>query len=479
MTKHSELTRIHVPYNWTYADATAREAESGAIPADVGKLARQLDDNTLWMLTDDSPLTWAQVGSSPGTDPNHAYYQYLAASLDPGAIEPLQSGSFSYVVSSSDTKLLLASFATKLGSTGRAEVRDPRHFLALRDVTLAGLGSTSSAVLVDPTLPSYADARNSYFNMLQFLAETSLKQIDIVAPATHYPFLLGAYGGIVVRVVNFDFDWISIQNANASYGLNLANEIQDGASYSQRNDNALTLALNKFVATTLYAGAERTSGVGRGTVIFLLCPSTWSGVTDATSYIFRDDFMGAAIDTATKWTRLETSTGVVQINTLYQWLKLKGTTTWGQNGLISQTSTARANGKVFMCDVFTGTDAAANAGHMVGWHDGAGHSYSDFAHGVLFTGSGGTRILKIYENGNDRGAVGSNWTDNTIYRIRITLGSSNNCTYEIQGGAYGALGSSSWTTLSPSSNSSSTTPLYAGVAAGLGGVMYVSDVKVY
>lgn len=53
---------IHIPYNWSYADAAARLAATGFIVADVGKLARQVSDNTLWMLTDESPITWAQVG---------------------------------------------------------------------------------------------------------------------------------------------------------------------------------------------------------------------------------------------------------------------------------------------------------------------------------------------------------------------------------------------------------------------------------
>jgi hypothetical protein len=66
MTRHSELTAIHAPYNWSYDDATEREAATGFVPADVGKLARQLDDNSLWMLTDDDPKTWVQVGGSGG-----------------------------------------------------------------------------------------------------------------------------------------------------------------------------------------------------------------------------------------------------------------------------------------------------------------------------------------------------------------------------------------------------------------------------
>lgn len=49
---------IHRPYNYSYADAAARLAATGFVAGDVGKLARQVDNNTLWMLTDDSPILW-------------------------------------------------------------------------------------------------------------------------------------------------------------------------------------------------------------------------------------------------------------------------------------------------------------------------------------------------------------------------------------------------------------------------------------
>jgi hypothetical protein len=66
MTRHSEASLVHVPYNWSYADETAREAASGFVLVDEGKLARQLDDNSLWMLISYSGPTWIAVGSGVG-----------------------------------------------------------------------------------------------------------------------------------------------------------------------------------------------------------------------------------------------------------------------------------------------------------------------------------------------------------------------------------------------------------------------------
>lgn len=65
---HSALsgTNIHVPYAFSYADTAAREAAAGLVAGDVGKLALQQDDNSLWLLTDDAPVTWVAVGGAGG-----------------------------------------------------------------------------------------------------------------------------------------------------------------------------------------------------------------------------------------------------------------------------------------------------------------------------------------------------------------------------------------------------------------------------
>lgn len=72
---HSQQTPddgIHVPYAWTFANATDRingNPSSGPSPissADIGKLGRQTDDDSLWMLTGVGPLTWSAVGGGGG-----------------------------------------------------------------------------------------------------------------------------------------------------------------------------------------------------------------------------------------------------------------------------------------------------------------------------------------------------------------------------------------------------------------------------
>ena len=65
---------IHSVYVWTYANAAARTGAAGFVIEDIGKIARQLDDDTLWMLIAAAP-TWVQVGkaAAPAVHaPNHS-----------------------------------------------------------------------------------------------------------------------------------------------------------------------------------------------------------------------------------------------------------------------------------------------------------------------------------------------------------------------------------------------------------------------
>lgn len=48
----------HVAHSLSYADAAARAGATGLVVADVGRLARQADDGSFWVLTSHSPVTW-------------------------------------------------------------------------------------------------------------------------------------------------------------------------------------------------------------------------------------------------------------------------------------------------------------------------------------------------------------------------------------------------------------------------------------
>lgn len=412
---------------------------------------------------------------------NHGYYQYLASLLEPDAIETLKSGTFSYVVGAGETKILTASWNTRLGSAGRMEIRNQRDHLFLRGVTLTGLVSGSCAVIIDPALPVYDNAQETYLDRMLEIATTKPQYLGIPA-ATTIPFLPGPYGAIVLHTTNYNSAWNSIRTNGDLYGWALIDEINDSSAF--RMAASFLFAVNKRVACEFRNESGSDVGEARGSsLVYFLCPPAWGVIEDATVYLFRDDFWAASLDTSVKWnTPTQSTAGNYAIDTTYQWLKCVGNASWGNNGVHSQYNLARASGKQFICDVYTSlkTNSHTNNGLIVGWHDGAGDSYTDFAHGILFTSSGAAPIIKVYENGSDRGEVGSGITMGTVYRVRITLdfAGANSAKYEIQGGAYGALGSASWTDITPGTTSSSTTPLYVGAASALTNAFYISDVKV-
>ena len=63
--KNLPIADSHFAHAWEYADETARNSASGFTSAEVGKLARQLDNNSLWMLTSTTP-TWLEITSVAG-----------------------------------------------------------------------------------------------------------------------------------------------------------------------------------------------------------------------------------------------------------------------------------------------------------------------------------------------------------------------------------------------------------------------------
>ena len=92
MPFHSNLGagNNHVPYNWTYNTEAARVADSGFVSADEGKLARQLDNNSLWLLANATTAEWVAVGSSGGLT-NESYTNFTYGTTTPLKISTVQA----------------------------------------------------------------------------------------------------------------------------------------------------------------------------------------------------------------------------------------------------------------------------------------------------------------------------------------------------------------------------------------------------
>ena len=426
----------------------------------------------------------------PESDLNADYYQHLCALLEPDAIEYPRYNTFTYTVGSSETKYLIAAWAVYLNPTDNAsrfDIRNPNGPMPLRNITVKGIQAGSTAIFLNPALPTYADALGRYLDRLEAIATMPTRHVWDASTGTNNnsTFLPGPYGCIITSVNCFDYSWVALGATGvASTGFPLDNELNDSATTPLRFQRTMLLPVTKAFAKSIYTGYPNNANA-RGVITYVILPSTWSAITDATSYIFRDDFMGSSLDTTTKWNRTQSTAGNVEIDTRFQWVKLKGNGTWGANGMFSQTTTSRAAGKVFMCDVCPTTTGTNNIPNLVvGWHDGAGYSYADFSHGIDFTQGANANVggLVIFEAGTNRGTVGSGWTKGHVYRVRITLGSSNNATYEIQGGPeYNQIGSGSWSSIQPATSSNSTTPLAVGATMQTNTTehTYVGDMKMY
>lgn len=450
---------------WIHKHALSQLEQSGASTGQVPTW-----NGAAWV-----PQTPVGGGGGSGA----GYATYLAASLEPDALEAVLKGTFTYVVGVSETKLLMASWQTRIGGSGRIEQRNPQRFFPMRNVTLYGTGSGSSALVLDPTTPVYSDPWAKYYSRLQQICELPTRVIPITGASQAVPLLPGAYGAIITQYTCFNLAWLIWRVFGPDGpGLNLWDEESDSAP--QRLGNSFLLPVSKRTAGEIESSSASTStgGSPSGGVCMVLVPSNWGVVADPLggTYTFRDDFMGSALNTGT-WTRAQTTVGNVEIDTTYQWCRLAGNTAWGGNGLYRTAASTRVNGKAMVVDIFMPRGASATGVCLVGWSDGGGHSYTNFAHGLNFAGGtppGGT--LNVYENGNARGTVGSGWTGGCIYRVRITL-TSTGATYEIQGGAeYPAIGSASWANITPGTSSSATTNLQPAAAA-YANTAYISDVR--
>jgi len=65
MALHKELvtTNLHNLHAFSYDDAAEREAVTTMTSSDIGKVARQEDDGSFWILISNSTLQWAQISN--------------------------------------------------------------------------------------------------------------------------------------------------------------------------------------------------------------------------------------------------------------------------------------------------------------------------------------------------------------------------------------------------------------------------------
>ena len=88
-TEHGNSRDLHRLENWVYANAALRNAATGFVIGDIGKVAFQQSDNTYWRLIATTP-TWIQIGGSGlagggGVLSYPFLFNTSTANADPGA----------------------------------------------------------------------------------------------------------------------------------------------------------------------------------------------------------------------------------------------------------------------------------------------------------------------------------------------------------------------------------------------------------
>jgi hypothetical protein len=261
MAHHGSVTdpsNLHRSYAWEYADATARTAAIGFVPVDVGKAARQLDSNSIWMLTDDSPITWVQIGGPVTAYTDEQARDVVAAALVAGA-------NVSITVNDPSDTITIA--ATDTNTTDPEVVRD----------TLAAALVAGSGIAITPNDPadtitiastsSYTDeqARDALGSALVAGSGISITVNDpsdtITVAATGT--VIGTHTHTGADVTDFAEVTDDRLNALLVAGTGIALTYNDAA-------NTLTVALlRRYAANFLIdgAGAAITTGIKGDVVI--------------------------------------------------------------------------------------------------------------------------------------------------------------------------------------------------------------------
>lgn len=412
------------------------------------------------------------------TDKNRkTFYQKQNALLEPSLTEKPLTGDFNYTPTG--PRWVLASFATSLAATGRLEVRNPQTPLWMKDCSLVGLqsllqNSPSYALINNPYGFIYENPEADYFRRMALLDLQKVQFQPFPTPQTQYPFFPGPYGTLITNVTSFDYG-AGIFGGNFGQGaINWATELWDDATGAIRYDQPMSLVLAKGTIGWIETQVSRGGGLdGNAGIAYVLLPKQWSMIdTLARSYVFRDDFMGAALDPLV-WTVSETTPGNISINTSFAAVQGIGANAW-TNGMYSVDSYLRAKRYSYVADGWVPPSGVGNV--VFGLSNGAGVNYTDFLHGLSISNTG----TAVIENGVFTG-IGS-LEVGSLYRLRVTPGLVNGAVYEIQGGrSYPMIGSSSWTQVADTrGGGSSAASFKIGYSAyATGKQSYLGDVRVY
>lgn len=242
MGLHSGLTANHVVHNYTYADATTRNAATGFVSGDVGKIAKQTDTGEYFVLTATTP-TWKQCTNPSTTKGDLPVYSTTA-------VTRLGVGSNGQVLTADSTVTEGIKWATPSGSSVpvqsyglanyglQSSVSANAWTIALKQYD----GSTDPSGGVPVTI-TYRSATASTGSATEVSTTAALSvvvpsgtTIGTVSGRTHYPYLyaINTGSGNVLGISLTKFDDGSIQSSSAISGGSSASTLYSTSAQSNK-----------------------------------------------------------------------------------------------------------------------------------------------------------------------------------------------------------------------------------------------------
>jgi hypothetical protein len=227
---------------WTYSDAAARIAATGFVASDIGKIARQSDDNTYWELTDIA-LTWAVALAGKGF-----IYSGQPFSVQVTARSLLGNTTVNYDNTSTFSK---AATLTAWGALGSSTTQNPGPGALAGDAVAAAAFAAGVATAVTPTY-TFTAANTAPTDIFVRASDTDGVTSLRTVPAD------SVEGGVKVASGR-----IKVTNAYGSELLPLTLiatvRYYDGAVWTKSNTDSATTLTSPTSSTTYSVGTGATA----------------------------------------------------------------------------------------------------------------------------------------------------------------------------------------------------------------------------
>lgn len=311
MPEHVDIStdEIHIAHNYVYADAAAREAAS-LLSADIGKIAKQTDNKSFWVLADNTGPIWIRL-SFGNTVNAQTGTSYTILAKDRGKLITHSNGS-----ATADT-------LPQASSTG---------FGADWSTMMVNLGA--GAVTITPTTSTINGASTLVLNQNEgaiIVSDgTNYKAIKIQAAA-------GGAGGFAASGANADITSLT----GLSGSIKAPTQILDSNNNEVLKFGSTGSAVNEVTITNKATGTGPTiEATGGDTDINLNMKSKGAGVVQANGVSVLLEFIQVACSDES--TALTTGTAKVTFR-----MPFAMTVTAVRGSL----STAQASGSIFTVDI--------------------------------------------------------------------------------------------------------------------------------